>query len=439
MTDIEDRPRAATGMQPASAFSRILVEISRRLERVGLETRPLLDEIARCAAELIGEVCVIRLLSEDGESLVRLASHHPDPERAAWLKANASILSASGYEPLRGLVTTGTPLLLPEITPPTQKALARGVRTALYPHAVTAMLVMPMRLDGQLIGTLCVWREAHGRSYSEQDQEILQELTDRAALAIHNSRLFGSVRDQREQLRALGARLEEARESERRHLALELHDELSQSLSALVLELGAARAALPPDHRANAVLEQAEAHAGSILDAVRRIMCNLRPLSLDELGLAAALQRLGDELGRRSGLAVDMDLACADRDLNAVLQTAVFRIAQEALRNAERHAQARHLRVELVAETGRVRLVIEDDGRGLPPNVAQALQGGAVDAHDNAGIGTERFGLLGMRERAASFGGHLSVCPRPGGGTRVKVDIPSGEVAPALRAQDRSV
>jgi len=220
------------------------------------------------------------------------------------------------------------------------------------------------------------------------------------------------LESQRE-LRQLSARVLEAREEEKAHIARELHDELGQLLTALKMDLTWLRERLP----AASELAPRTAEMGVLLDrtvtATRRISADLRPLMLDDLGLADAASWLVDDFAKRSGIACHMDLAAgagALEDLSKAVSTAVYRAIQESLTNIARHAGARQAWVSVGADNGEIFFEVEDDGRGIAPaDLAK----------------TRSLGLKGMRERVDYLGGSIEVTRAPRGGTRVRVRLPA--------------
>ena len=192
-----------------------------------------------------------------------------------------------------------------------------------------------------------------------------------------------------------------AQEDERRRIARELHDEVGQSLTAVVLQLERARRGVPAD--ADARIGDAQEAARGSLEEVRAIARNLRPEALDELGLAAALRQLCLD-AERSGAAVTREIAI-DGALAPEVEVVVYRVAQEALTNALRHADADAIQLWFVADGERAAVLrVSDDGRG---------------AHGRPG-----GGIRGMRERALLVGGTLDIEDTPGGGTSVTLTVP---------------
>jgi PAS domain S-box-containing protein len=217
---------------------------------------------------------------------------------------------------------------------------------------------------------------------------------------------------QQQELRALSARVLEAREEEKTRIARELHDELGQLLTALKMDLAWLRERLP---RGDAELAARTEGMGALLDRTvsssRRIAADLRPLMLDDLGLADAAQWLADEFGKRYGIKLECRVP-GDAVLDALAKgaaTAVYRAIQESLTNIARHSGAKSAWVLLAQENGELRVEIEDDGRGIAPeDLAKASS----------------LGLKGMRERIAYYGGSLEIGRAPRGGTRLRLRVP---------------
>jgi PAS domain S-box-containing protein len=224
---------------------------------------------------------------------------------------------------------------------------------------------------------------------------------------------------QQAELRELSARVLEAREEEKTRIARELHDELGQLLTALKMDLAWIRERLP---REGDLVSKAD-EMGRMLDqtvsSTRRISADLRPLMLDDLGLADAASWLVDDFARRSGVQCEMRLAGngSMMDVDKRVATAVYRALQESLTNIARHSGASHAWILLAVENGRIEFEVEDDGRGI----------GTDDLAKSRSLG-----LKGMRERVLYFGGSLEVAAAPRGGTRIRGHVPAQP--PAERA-----
>lgn len=204
-----------------------------------------------------------------------------------------------------------------------------------------------------------------------------------------------------------------AQEEERKRIARELHDEAGQALTSVLLGLKDLEdnSHTPPERARTGELRSLTA---GTLDLMRDMALELRPSTLDDLGLVAALQRYVSDYGRKYGIEVDFHPgSLAGVRLKPQTETALYRIAQEALTNVVRHAEAQSVSVLLDKRDSRAILVVEDDGKGFD-----------VDHLRRAGTPAQKLGLLGMEERAALVGGSLTIESRPGAGTAVFVEVP---------------
>ncbi len=216
--------------------------------------------------------------------------------------------------------------------------------------------------------------------------------------------------------RELAQQLIAVQEHERRALARELHDEMAQHCTAIRIEA----AYLQRAQDASQIIASAQRSAATaelLYEGVRRLLRRLRPAELDELGLVPALQALCEHFETRSGLSCRFafnGVAGPMGSLGEAIDTAVYRVAQEALSNSMRHAKAANVSVSLICTAAAVVLQVEDDGRGFDPQSRH---------------GTRGLGLLGATERAAALGGELTVISRPGAGTCLRLWVPRVEAA----------
>ncbi|HET8722847.1 MAG TPA: ATP-binding protein [Anaeromyxobacteraceae bacterium] len=217
------------------------------------------------------------------------------------------------------------------------------------------------------------------------------------------------LRDREESLARLYEKVVSAQEDERKRIARELHDDTSQSLAALVMALDGALAAMKAGYTPR--LEEAKALAVRTIEEVHRMILDLRPSVLDDLGLQSAIRWYADRhLGSR-GLSVRCEFDAADRRYPAAFETALFRVCQEAMSNIARHAQAESVLIQLSESEGVISIEIEDDGRGFDPgNVSHADR--------------RHFGLMGIEERVEILGGKVSIESAPGQGTRIRLQVP---------------
>lgn len=226
--------------------------------------------------------------------------------------------------------------------------------------------------------------------------------------------MLARLEGHRRQLRALSQRALDAQEEERKRIARNLHDDTGQSLSTLIIELERLEGRPPGDaHALRERLAAARALATRTLEDLRTLVVGLRPSMLDDLGLVPAIRWYARTQLGPAGVTLDLALPEAGPRLDSEVETALFRIAQEAIHNILRHASARAVRIALLEEPSRLCLHVEDDGRGFEP--------GQTPAQAPA---TPRLGLLGIQERAELVGGSVHVESAPGRGTRLHVCVP---------------
>ncbi len=238
---------------------------------------------------------------------------------------------------------------------------------------------------------------------------VLAAFTIRRTLTLESElkkRYDEGLRAQTE-LKELSARLVSAQEEERRAISRELHDEVGQSLSALLMEAGNAAASVPNDSiDVRRHVESIKKLAEASVAIIRNMTLLLRPSMLDDFGLVPALEWQAREVSKRTGLRVHVTADEASGELPDDLRTCIYRVVQEALHNCARHSHARSVQVVVKQEGSKIILSVEDDGRGF-------------DARRVRGLG-----LVGMEERVNHLGGAFEIESEPGGGTRVAVELP---------------
>lgn len=238
-----------------------------------------------------------------------------------------------------------------------------------------------------------------------------RELCTTLALAHHHHQTEQRLHTALSQVQATSLRVLQAQEQERRRVAIELHDELGQSLTALKINLQ--MGLRTSGEAAQELTQDSLGIVEETLQQVRNLATALRPSVLDDLGLAPALRWLAEQVAGRSGFSASVFFERGQPRLHTDIETACFRIAQEALTNISRHAQARSVAIRLTRQGQRLRLVVQDDGQGF--DVA------AVHARASAGAS---LGVLGMQERATLIGGQLHIESEPGRGCVLTLSAP---------------
>ncbi|HEX2026798.1 MAG TPA: GAF domain-containing sensor histidine kinase [Nitriliruptorales bacterium] len=278
---------------------------------------------------------------------------------------------------------------------------------ALRGEEYTSLASVPMvSAPGRLVGVLNVHTHER-RDFTASDVKLLGAIANLVAGAVENARLHRQLTLREVARERFAERLVHVQENERRRLAAEIHDGISQRIVGLSFHLSAAADALDSDTRFTAEqIAAAQRLAAEALDETRRAIAGLRPSVLDDLGLAAGLESLVRSLPFAAA-----ELEIEPCQLPEHVETALYRIAQEALQNAAKHASANEVRVALAVRRDVAVLEIADDGHGFDPAAAPAAE-------------RVTYGLAGMRERADLLGARLEVDSAPGAGTTIRVVAP---------------
>lgn len=269
---------------------------------------------------------------------------------------------------------------------------------------------VPLRASASTVGLMNLVLPG-GRIFDERKLQILSAIGNQIGLAVERGLLFDEVTAKERSRGELLEKLLTAHEDERRRIARELHDEAGQSLTALIVNLELA-AQEPSADRLRGQLAQLRELAERTLAEIRRLIYDLRPSILDDLGLAAALRWYAKNLLDPRGIAWTLSVSGVSGRLPAKLETVAFRLVQEALTNVLKHAEASTVTVSMSAAGRELHVRIEDNGRGFDPRRSRSA--------DQPG----GFGLLGMQERVELVGGRWEVQSTPGVGTVVTAVLP---------------
>jgi signal transduction histidine kinase len=343
----------------------------------------------RDEVESISSIGRFRELFPSGARVPTDLKNHPE---VPGLRASLT----SYYADIEGVDLRGRPVL--------EKFRAAGLRSYIY---------MPLIDRGNLIGVLALGSDRPD-AFSSDHIEIAREVSDHLAIALSRAFLLEENQSAKKRLESLSRRLIQAEEDQRRRIARELHDEIGQALTALKINVQEVVGGNGDDRRR---LAESAGIVEQVLQQVRGMALDLRPSLLDDLGLAPALQWYVRRQAERTGLYGRFVAEPEHIEADSEIASACFRVAQEALTNVARHAQARRFSVELLKHSGGLQLVVRDDGVGFDHHEAlnQAIHGAS-------------FGLLGMRERVELVGGELAFVSGPGIGTEVHVDFPNTPV-----------
>ncbi len=376
--------------ESATRWSRQLESLNEVAGALVTETRlaPLLKLIAERLRELVSaRLVTISLPARDGGMVVAAAAG----ERADATLGDPAISPRSKTRAVldrRRSERVDSVLEDPEIDQETARRF--GMSTGIW---------VPLIATDRAIGVIaCHDKVAPDPRFDDEDLRLAEAFAQRAAVAVERSE-----RVQRDALR----RVVDAQELERRRLARELHDETGQALTSILLGLKSVEDAAGDEERQWAARELRELVVTTLQD-VRRLAVELRPKALDDFGLMPALERLAETFAEQMGVETDVSASLGEDRLPHEIETALYRIVQEALTNVVKHARASRVSISLVRKPGSVTAVIEDDGVGFEP----------ADTRDGG------IGLVGMRERVGLLDGRMEIESAPNAGTTIVTEVP---------------
>jgi len=363
-----------------------------------------LDGTVRRLAQLMievtaADVCFVHVLDETGRRLVLAGGTPPFDELAGTIELAVGE-GVAGWVALHGEAA----VVEDKWSDPRYRYFPelRGENYA-------SLLSVPMvSRPGHLVGVLNVHSESR-RHFSPDKVSLVGHVANLMAGAVENARLYTRLAEREEAVERFAQHTLQLQEAERQRLAAEIHDGISQRIVSLHYHLCAAADALQPGSTQVAgQLLAARDLAAAALDEARSAIGGLRPPLLDDLGLGACLRGLARDLPPQISAEVEID----DCDLDAHVETAIYRMAQEALQNVVKHAGASHVRIELRSLRNAVQVLVVDDGVGFGPEALAGTTGGT------------RYGVTGMRARADLVGAELRIDSKPRKGTRVSITVP---------------
>jgi len=281
-------------------------------------------------------------------------------------------------------------------------------------------LGVPLQAKGQLLGTVALASEGDEVPFGADEMGLLVAFAQQIAATVENARLYQVVQERETQLEELVHKLVNAQESERQRIARELHDETGQKLTALAMGLAAVETQMGSGDadRAAALVRGLRDLSDQAITELRKVMANLRPSQLDDLGLVPALRWYVQQYAaRHPELTITMTADRFAHRLPSEYETVLFRVAQEALSNVSKHASATQVTIALCQQPGQVWLEVRDNGMGFDVGAPARLDQGSG------------WGLIGMRERVALAGGKLTLESQRGRGTHLRVELPHADVA----------
>jgi signal transduction histidine kinase len=299
------------------------------------------------------------------------------------------------------IAETGEPGILPDLN------ASHGGLHPMIQGKARALWGMPLKSSESVIGVLLI---GFPKPYDwlPTERELLRAIAERSALAIDRAGMNDALREREMRIAELSGHLLRAQEEERKRISRELHDETGQALMVIRLYLGMLEGSVGSGS-ARTKIRETLAVVDRTIEGIRRIIGRLSPLVLQELGLIAAVRKEAKDLAKSTGVKARVTVSTEFGRLPGGLETAIYRVVQEALHNVAKHANASTVNIEMLRDGDVVRLLIEDDGVGILKKTNSARQS---------------FGLAGMQERIGNVGGKMKVTSTRGAGTRIEVSAP---------------
>jgi PAS domain S-box-containing protein len=401
--DITEREQAADLLRRQTAQLAALHEIELEISAES-ELSRVLDVITRRASELL--------------NAYHCSAYIRDPEQAALNLVASLDTEVIGLRLKEGEGLAGRVAVSGDAQAVDDYGAWEGRASTLEAKDFGPVLGAPLKWQQTVIGAICLGRRRGEERFTDDDIRFVEQIAGDAAIAIHQATLLEEVQQGHQRLQVLSHRLIDAQEAERKRLSRELHDQIGQALTAVQISLQSLQSSpgtSVPDDRLGETLNMID----DALEQVHDLSLDLRPSLLDDLGLVAALRWYVDRVASRAGLVRRFEADVLETRLAPQIETACFRIAQEALTNVLRHAHAATVWVQVTQRDSGLQLVVQDDGVGF--DVRAALSQTGVNAS---------LGLQGMQERAAALGGIVDIKSQPGKGVEVLVGFPLARLVP---------
>jgi PAS domain S-box-containing protein len=402
LRDITERKQAEEGLRARARQAALVAKLGQHA-LAGTDLAALMDEAATVVAQSLGvEYSKVLELLPDRDTFLLRAGIGWKEGIAGHVTMDAKADSEAGC-----ILLSSEPVVVDDFRTATQC----GAPRLLHDHGVVSGLSVIIPSPNRPFGVLGVYTTKR-RAFTMDDIHFLQSVANILATATERKRT-------EESRTRLIERVMSAQEEERRRIARELHDETGQSLTSLLVRLR-----LIEDTRtfkkAKTQVNQLRHITVQILDNLRRLARGLHPSILDDLGLAVALTRYATDYAQSHGITVNVHTECLDSSrLTSSVETALYRIMQEALTNIARHAAAKTVRISLTRQPLGVHMIVEDDGCGF--DVETMLRTSTISGH---------LGLFGMCERAMFLGGSVTIDSKRGKGTTISVQIPLEDCVP---------
>ncbi len=414
--ELDSRVQART--QQLSILNTVALTVNRSLKLEEILERAL-DEVIQ-----LTNIDVIAIyIQNQGRGELELCAFRGLTEEAAENTFQVGLLDGD----CGGVMTLGRTVVVPDIS----VYRGKGAR-ALQREKIASLMHVPLMTKGTALGSMCVGTH-NTNPFNREEQELLTAIANQIAIAVDNARLYADVQ-RKERIRGeLINRTLAAQEEERKRIARELHDEISQSLTALLYDAedGLELDELPQVKKR---LQTICTLSKQTLDEVHKLILDLRPSMLDQLGLIPALRWLMQNRLESKGVRVRVNTNAeldpinkqiSRNSLSPEIETTLYRVMQEAINNISRHAAARNVTIEFFLIDGTASISIQDDGIGFDLAELNMDNTKEISSSDVLSLTSRRgLGLLGMQERIELMGGEMEVISAPGSGTRIDIRVP---------------
>ena len=417
--ELDARVQART--QQLSILNAVALTVNQSLDLEDILHRAL-DEVV----QLTGIDVIAIFLQNPVRGQLELMAYRGLSEKAARLAYQVGMLDSS----CGGVMELGKTIVVPDIS----SYRGRGARS-LQREKISSLVHVPLMTKGWALGSMCIGTH-ETTQFSDDEQNLLNAIGNQIAIAVENARLYADVQRKERVRGELFKKALAAQEEERKRIARELHDEVSQSLTALLYD---AEDGLELDHLP-AIKERLQSICDltqHTLEDIHKLMFDLRPSMLDQLGLIPALRWLAEARLEPKGLRVNvitdsnsnfLNSKSNPQRLSADVETALYRVVQEAINNIARHAAARNVEIRLNMDNGLTEINIIDDGIGFDLTELSIETIKDLDSKDFIlPESTRGLGLLGMQERIELLGGDLNIESEPGTGTQIHIRVPIEE------------
>jgi signal transduction histidine kinase len=380
-----------------SVLNAVVMAVSQSLDLEQI-MQTALDEVLRLTGLDVGAIFLMRRHTEELELLTQRCLSPEATEAMARLRLSAA--------PCGGAVETGQPVVVADV------CKYRGSKwAALKGDGLRSLVHVPLLTKGAALGSLCLGTRTP-RHFGREELALLSAIGSQVAVAVENARLYKDLDRKKQMRRELLRQLITVQEDERRRIARGLHDDTCQALTALLYSLETA-AEVDDLGEVGSMLMRMWELTQHTLEGVYKLIHDLRPTLLDHLGLFTTLREYAERRLQPIGIRVHMEQTGSVRRLPPPIETALFRVAQEAINNIAEHSGATNARITFNFQKNSIVLTVEDDGIGFDPDeVAQStdLKRG--------------LGLLGMQERVSLVDGEITISSMPAAGTTVVIRVP---------------